>query len=382
MNLMKCVARACRAFPGDGDTHTRPMRTPIPYTIHGPFALMGAACLCVVLGNTELTAQMIPGAEPNASARDQRHVHTEMIAVLEAYAVYKMGDFDEAFLRWRALAEQGYAQGMLNTANMLAAGRGTAQDVPAALDWYRLGAAAGDGESARGVAAILAAHPELAQDGETARAALEQAARLGAVAAIRDLGCALVDEGDLTDARDWLEQAIRQGARDADACLARLPLGVRAATGTSPVPARDRHRVTRMLANMTAAANVRDVDWLLSQVAQDATIQVRFVDDGTRMHLTRDELHAFWTATLGEVDRYDFRRLDTRITADADGLRSDSRILETFGTSAVNTKIILEETLRFQETPGARLTIGAITMALSGTEGKTIMTHRAPAQFP
>lgn len=375
---MNLTQQASRTQLRDDDVAKLSVCSPTARKAHRPVTLLGAAVLVFAMGTTGAAAQMMPGAAPDAAVQAQRQVHNDMIAVLEAYAVYKMGDFDEAFVRWRALAEQGSAQGMLNTANMLAAGRGTAQDLSAALDWYRRGAAAGDGESARGISTILAAHPELARDGETARAALEQAARLGAVAAIRDLGCALVDEGDTTRARDWLEQAIRQGARDAEACLARLPPGVRADTGKSPVPARDLHRVTRMLANMTAAANVRDVDWLLSQVAQDATIQVRFMDDGTRMHLTRDELHALWTATFAEVERYDFRRLDNRITADANGLRSDSRILETFGTGDVNTTITLDETLHFEEAPDARMIIAAMTMALSGTKGKTITTHRTP----
>ena len=67
-----------------------------------------------------------------------------MIQVLDAYAVYKMGDFDEAFERYRQLAEAGNRQGMLNLGNMYAAGLGSAADLEQALAWYQRAADAGD----------------------------------------------------------------------------------------------------------------------------------------------------------------------------------------------------------------------------------------------
>lgn len=43
----------------------------------------------------------------SASDDEQTRIAREMIQVLDAYAVYKMGDFDEAFERYRRLAEAG-----------------------------------------------------------------------------------------------------------------------------------------------------------------------------------------------------------------------------------------------------------------------------------
>jgi len=48
----------------------------------------------------------------------------EAVEALEAYAVYKMAMYDEAYARFMALAEKGNQQGMLNVAGMLAAGLG------------------------------------------------------------------------------------------------------------------------------------------------------------------------------------------------------------------------------------------------------------------
>ena len=45
-----------------------------------------------------------------AAGASQEQIAREMIQVLEAYAVYKMGDFDEAYSRYLTLAEAGNRQ--------------------------------------------------------------------------------------------------------------------------------------------------------------------------------------------------------------------------------------------------------------------------------
>jgi len=80
-------------------------------------------------------------AEP---ADDQTRVARDMIRVLEAYAVYKMGQYDLAFERYIVLAEDGNRQGMLNVANMYAAGKGVEQSDTHAFQWYLRLAESGD----------------------------------------------------------------------------------------------------------------------------------------------------------------------------------------------------------------------------------------------
>lgn len=75
---------------------------------------------------------------------DQRRVAREMVQVLEAYAVYKMGLYDEAYERYLALAENGNVQGMLNVAGMYAEGKGTPEDHGKALQWRQRAADGGN----------------------------------------------------------------------------------------------------------------------------------------------------------------------------------------------------------------------------------------------
>ncbi|HEV8078742.1 MAG TPA: sel1 repeat family protein [Marinobacter sp.] len=96
-----------------------------------------AMALTALIALTPLTTQAQP-------ADDQTRVARDMIRVLEAYAVYKMGQYDLAFERYKALAEDGNRQGMLNVANMYAEGKGVERSDANAFQWYLRLAESGD----------------------------------------------------------------------------------------------------------------------------------------------------------------------------------------------------------------------------------------------
>jgi TPR repeat protein len=87
---------------------------------------------------------LVPSTTQAQPADDQTRVARDMIRVLEAYAVYKMGQYDLAFERYIVLAEDGNRQGMLNVANMYAAGKGVEQSHTNAFQWYLRQAESGD----------------------------------------------------------------------------------------------------------------------------------------------------------------------------------------------------------------------------------------------
>jgi len=86
---------------------------------------------------------LIPHSTALAS-EEQARVARDIVKTLEAYAVYKMGQYDLAFERYLSLAENGRLQGMLNVANMYAEGKGVEQSDRRALNWYRQAAELGD----------------------------------------------------------------------------------------------------------------------------------------------------------------------------------------------------------------------------------------------
>lgn len=79
-----------------------------------------------------------------AEQDSQLNIAREMVKVLEAYAVYKMGQYDLAFERYTELAESGSTTGMYNLANMYSDGLGVDQDPQKAFHWYLKAAEAGN----------------------------------------------------------------------------------------------------------------------------------------------------------------------------------------------------------------------------------------------
>ncbi len=96
-------------------------------------------------------------------ASDNRN-EREMVQALEAYAVYKMGNYIEAFERFLSLAEMGNVQGMLNVANMYAVGVGVKENQRIATDWYQRAAGKGSVIAMKEYAMRLGQGKGVAQD--------------------------------------------------------------------------------------------------------------------------------------------------------------------------------------------------------------------------
>lgn len=134
-------------------------------------------------------------ADPvRADLQGRDEASTQAVESLEAYAAYKMGQYDLARERWEALAGKGNTTAMVNLANLHAQGQGVPRSPVMARSWTRKAAELGD-----------------------ARAQFE----LG-LAYERGDGV----ERDLAEAARWLGRAAEQGNGEAQ-----FSLGVLLATG-------------------------------------------------------------------------------------------------------------------------------------------------------
>jgi len=61
----------------------------------------------------------------------------EAVESLEAYAVYKMGQYEEALTIWLSLASRNNPSAMINLANMAEQGQGAPRDLKKAAEWLR-----------------------------------------------------------------------------------------------------------------------------------------------------------------------------------------------------------------------------------------------------
>lgn len=77
-------------------------------------------------------------------ASQERDNAREAVTNLEAYAVYKMGQYDEARRIWEELAAKGNTTAMINLANLFQQGQGVTEDQKKATELLQQAAQAGD----------------------------------------------------------------------------------------------------------------------------------------------------------------------------------------------------------------------------------------------
>lgn len=301
-------------------------------------ALALLACLIAPASLAQFEAEAGNGDDQDRIARD-------MVSVLKAYAVYKMGQFDEAFDRYKVIAESGNTQGMLNLANMYAAGEGTEQDYEKALHWYRKAAEAGDAngmfETAQAYEKGLGTEPDAAR----ARHWYEQAADHGNAEAQYALGMQLVDAGDEQAGLSWLRRAATEHGHPAS----QRYLAAREGGGEpQPVAGGNRGAVTKALDNITDAAGRRDAAGIVTHVATDARIRVRLPNGSGWDELDREALRELWQETFDRAEDYRVTRRDTTMQRTAAGIRVSSNLDERLASGDDGARLTIAETAIFR----------------------------------
>lgn len=261
-----------------------------------------------------------------------------MVETLEAYADFKMGRYDAARPKWRALAEKGNVQGMLNLANMLLAGQGGAADPAEALHWYRRAAAQGDAAAMLALSRAYAEGEGTAPDSDQAVRWLVAAAEHGSTTAQRRLALRLRAAGEGEGSRRWLERAARGGDAEARSALARLE-GVK--PEIDPALAARAHD---FLSDLVDAANTRDTDWLLSALSHDAKIEVALPGQTQLQRMDRPAYRALWQAAFDGAARYNLTRAWIELD-ESDGVITARSVLHEYIVGDETRKITLDETL-------------------------------------
>lgn len=244
---------------------------------------------------------------------NQEQIQREMVETLEAYAVYKMGQYEAAFAQWQVLAEKGNPHGILNIANMYQAGLGVEQDLAQAVYWYRQGAAQGDPLAIVQLAKVYAQGLGVTADPEQADQLYQQAAEAGSIEAQHHLAQQLLQRGETAAAQRWLQRAADQGDWAAQSQLAKLQADAPAAAAV--VTPQQREHILSLLNELDDAASTRDAVRLTQALAADAHISVRLPGQTEFQTLSPAEYQALWQATFEQTDRYRFHRVGFTATA-------------------------------------------------------------------
>ena len=256
---------------------------------------------------------------PLKAEDDQKRIAREMIQVLDAYAVYKMGDFDEAYARYQKLAEVGNTQGMLNLGNMHAAGLAVPQDFKQALNWYQKAADAGD---AIGMYEVGRAH-ELGLgaplDAREAAAWYLRAAELDNSSAQWALGNNLYQQGERVAGLQWIRAAARQGD-DPTASQFLSTLDDEGNLVSRPSNQQEAAVMATLAANDEAARS-KDSNALVATLGPQATVLVRMPDSSVWLKLDKSQLAALWQSTFDRAQVYEYQRDSAEL------MRVDNNIL-------------------------------------------------------
>jgi TPR repeat protein len=181
-----------------------------------------AACLLVSVRAAD--------AQDGFGQRDQASV--DAVESLNAYAAYKLGDYQTARERWLALAERGNTSAMINIANMYEQGQGVEQDQQTALSWQRRAADLGDSRAQLHLGVAYEEGHGVERDPRQAAEWFRKAAEQDDATAQFNLGVMLATaygEGldqstpaERTEAITWLERAADGGHPDAAQLLSTL----------------------------------------------------------------------------------------------------------------------------------------------------------------
>jgi TPR repeat protein len=183
-----------------------------------------ALALCLLLSGS------FAWADDNETG-DQDQVARDMIRVLNAYVVYKMGQYESAFEQYMELAEEGSRQGMLNVANMYAQGQGVEQSQEKALQWYLRAAESGDSISMVEVAMAYEEGRGTVADKGEAISWYRRAAEAGNSDARWRLGKNMYDQGRIAEGLCLINMAATSGQSSAQQFLAGLADSLPVATG-------------------------------------------------------------------------------------------------------------------------------------------------------
>ena len=242
----------------------------------------------------------------------------EAVEALEAYAVYKMAQYELAFERFYSLAERGNVQGMLNVANMLQAGLGVDKDPVGALRWYEAAAKRGD---ATGMYYLGQAYErgtgtevDLNHAGKWFRSASMAGMSDGSLA----LGRLRLRQGDETAGLKWIRKAADAGNRAAIDYLSFLTLSANESSQearSTSVSSLDQAAVHAAFQAIDRAARSKNAAGVVYYLHHDAEVRIRLPQTPTWTSLEKKELKRWWQKTFDQSSDYDFVRgpLSTRM---------------------------------------------------------------------
>jgi|GEM_PF-3109426 len=321
---------------------------------------MSSDFLKVALGVTALLGAL---ALPARAELARAQINAEIVATQRAAALASKGRYGEAFTAWQALAAEGNAQGMVNTAQMLRLGQGVSADPTAALHWYHRAGAQGNKVALLWLYYIYRDGLGTPADPQRASIYRYEAAGAGAAQAQLDLGTVLLAQNRIAEAIDWLSKAAVGGAAGAGALLTQA--SAHYVAPASPDPALQR-RALRLLEEMDSAVHSRDADMLLAAFSANAVITLQLPGQLEARSVSPGDYAELWRQTFLASERLRLNRLERSVRIDkaSQTVHVDSNIMQYLVSSGEAQRLKVREQLQIGDS-GAGLHVEQLHMKLS-----------------
>ena len=173
--------------------------------------------VAVLLGVTMMLSAVTVAAERDNAA--------EAVTNLEAYAEYKMGNYDKAREIWEGLAAKGNTTALINLANLFQQGQGVSEDQKKGMGFIEKAAELGDARAQYELGMAYEKGGAVNRDIEKAASWLKKSAEQNysggqfaygvMFAAGRGKGIDNATAADIKEALEWLNKAKARGNREA-----------------------------------------------------------------------------------------------------------------------------------------------------------------------
>lgn len=162
---------------------------------------------------------------PGGAWSEERDTARDAVTNLEAYAVYKMGQYDKAREIWEALAAKGNTTALINLANLFQQGQGVTEDQKKALALVEKAAELGDARAQYELGIAYEKGGVIARDIEKAGSWLKKSAEQNygdgqfaygvLLATGRGKGLDKATPTEKAEALEWLNKAAANGNLEA-----------------------------------------------------------------------------------------------------------------------------------------------------------------------
>ncbi len=251
----------------------------------------------------------------------------EAVEAFKAYALFKMGKYEEAYSKFYSLAEVGNLQGILNIGIMLTDGLGVPKDSMQGLKWYRLAANKDNTTALKYIGSLYESGNIVAKSIVEAKIYYRKAAELGDEKSQYALGRIIYAE-DKKQGLSWIKKAATNGDAIALKHLEQLKLD---SPVLQEISLYEQSVITNAFDSIDRSARNKNNHGVIYFLSADSRIEVSFPGSKIQQLISKKELGLLWKRTFHAAKAdYQFMRSSLELKEFGGKIIVHSNIIESY----------------------------------------------------